>query len=163
MIQKTHFNRVKCNVAFKCVLVHTDTHTPRPCPPGQRQIAWFVLVEVPLWLCLAIWDRSSQYLKRKWHSITVEASCAFTYLCCRMERRHMVVRLCDCCSLTLFLQHAISFLNLGFIFKPQSPAVEDLRHSVFHFLWSPRAKILPRRTKQVGLVSFLQTTTFTFY
>lgn len=44
--------------------------------------------------------------------------------------------------LTLFLEHAVSFLNLRFIFKPERPAVEDLRHPVFDCLRSPRAEIL---------------------
>lgn len=72
--------------------------------------------------------------------------------------------LCDCCIQTLFLEHAVGFLNLGFSFKPQSPAIEDLRHSVFDFLWSPRAKVLLREINQVSHISVIpQTTTFTFF
>ena len=53
--------------------------------------------------------------------------------------------LCVCCIRTLFLEHVVRFQNLGFFFKPQRPAVEDLRHSVFHFLWSPGAEVLHRK------------------
>lgn len=53
--------------------------------------------------------------------------------------------LCVCCIPTLFLEHAVCFLNLGFFFKPKRPAVEDLCHSVFNFLWSPRSKVLLRK------------------
>lgn len=45
-------------------------------------------------------------------------------------------------ALTLFLEHAVGLLNLGFLFKPKSPAVQDLGHSVFDFLGSPRTKVL---------------------
>ncbi len=56
--------------------------------------------------------------------------------------------LCSCCIQTLFLEHAVGFLNLGLFFKPKSPAVEDLRHSVFDFLWRPRAKVLLKKDQQ---------------
>lgn len=51
---------------------------------------------------------------------------------------------------TLFLQHAVGFLYLGLVFKPQSPAVEDLCHPVFDRLWRPRAKVLFRKTDRVS-------------
>lgn len=46
---------------------------------------------------------------------------------------------------TLLLEHTVGLLNLGFFFKPQSPAIEDLCHSVFDFLWSPGSKVLHRK------------------
>lgn len=46
---------------------------------------------------------------------------------------------------TLFLEHPVGFLDLGLVFQPQSPAVEDLRHPVLHRLWRPRPKVLFRK------------------
>lgn len=51
---------------------------------------------------------------------------------------------------TLFLEHAVGFLYLGLVFKPQSPAVEDLCHPVFDRLWRPRANVLFRKTERVS-------------
>lgn len=53
--------------------------------------------------------------------------------------------------LTLFLEHVVRFLNLGFFVKPQRPAVEDFGHSVFNFLWSPGAEVLLREIRHVGV------------
>lgn len=55
--------RMNLNIPFEDVLV--NTHTPGPCPLGQRQTVWFVVVEVPLLSCPTVWDLSSQYLEKQ--------------------------------------------------------------------------------------------------
>lgn len=47
---------------------------------------------------------------------------------------------------TLFLEHAVGFVDLGLVFEPQSPSVEDLRHPVLDRLGRPRPKVLLRKT-----------------
>lgn len=49
-----------------------------------------------------------------------------------------------CVCVTLFLQHAVGFLDLGFFFAPQGPAVEDLRDSVFDLRRRPGPAVLLR-------------------
>lgn len=70
-----------------------------------------------------------------------------------LELRHklmLILTICVSVFLTLFFQHVVSFLNLGFFFKPECPAVEDFCHSVLNPLRSPCPEVLLTEINQVS-------------